>query len=153
MVFPCGKRSRGVGLTTLSHLRADYLEILGALISWSPKGLFRPLWGLLFLVFNISVPWKIKSRVSSGYQKSCKNACAASGHEGCVTDRPVLGFLITEQSFKLTMIHFFLPTAGTLTGFETAITFVFLRDFPLCSYFCVFLRYVITSPPAVFSRS
>jgi len=99
----------------------------------------------------MSVPWKMKSRVSSGYQKSCKNACEASGHEGCVTDHPVVGFRIAEQSCKLAMIHFFFPTAGTLTGFETTIrTFVFLNDFPLCSYFCVFLRYVITSPPAAF---
>jgi hypothetical protein len=73
----------------------------------------------------------MKSRVSIGYQKSCENVCAASGHEGGVTDHPVLGSRIAEQSCKLAMIHYFLPTAGTLTGFETAITtFVFLRDFP-----------------------
>jgi hypothetical protein len=39
-----GKGGRCVGLTTLALSCADYLEILGALSSWNPKILSRPLY-------------------------------------------------------------------------------------------------------------
>jgi hypothetical protein len=42
--------ARCVGLTTLSPSCADCLEILGALTSWNPKGLSRPVMGLLYLL-------------------------------------------------------------------------------------------------------
>jgi hypothetical protein len=46
-----GKGDRCVGLTTLPPSCADCLEILGALTSWNPKGLFRPVAGKLYLYF------------------------------------------------------------------------------------------------------
>ena len=42
-----GKGGRCVGLTNLSPPCADCLEILGATTSCSPKGLSRPVYGLL----------------------------------------------------------------------------------------------------------
>jgi hypothetical protein len=43
--FLGGKGDRCVGLTTLPPLCADWLNILGASTSWSPKGLSRPVQG------------------------------------------------------------------------------------------------------------
>jgi hypothetical protein len=43
-MFPRGKGSRCVGLTTLPHSCADCLEI------WEPLGLSRPVMGLLQLL-------------------------------------------------------------------------------------------------------
>ena len=40
--FLGGKSGRCVGLTTIPPSSADCLEILGALTSWSPKGLSSP---------------------------------------------------------------------------------------------------------------
>ena len=44
-----GKGGRCVGLTTLSSLCADFLEILGTSTFWSPKSLSRPVMGQLYL--------------------------------------------------------------------------------------------------------
>jgi hypothetical protein len=40
-----GRGCQCVGLTTLPLSYVDFLEILGALTSWSPKGLSRPVMG------------------------------------------------------------------------------------------------------------
>jgi len=47
------KSGRSVQLTTLPLSCADRLETLGATNSWSPKGLFRPVMGQLYLLFMI----------------------------------------------------------------------------------------------------
>jgi hypothetical protein len=43
-------RGKCVRLTTLPFSCADCLEILGASNSWSPKGLSRPIEGLIFFI-------------------------------------------------------------------------------------------------------
>jgi len=47
-----GKGGQYVGLTSLPLLCVDYVEILRALTSWSPKGLFRSVLGWLLNVFS-----------------------------------------------------------------------------------------------------
>ena len=42
-VLSGGKGGRSLGLTSLSPSYADCLEILGALTSWDPRVLYRPL--------------------------------------------------------------------------------------------------------------
>jgi len=42
------KGGRCLGLTTLLHTCADYIEILKVSASWSPKGLSRPVQGLIY---------------------------------------------------------------------------------------------------------
>jgi hypothetical protein len=42
-----GKGGQSIGLTTISPLCANFLEILGASTSWSPKGLSRLVNGLI----------------------------------------------------------------------------------------------------------
>jgi hypothetical protein len=46
------KGGRCLGLTTLLPSYADCLEIPGASNSWNPKGLSRPVMGLLYLLFT-----------------------------------------------------------------------------------------------------
>jgi len=48
------KGSRCVQLTTLPLSCVDRLVILGSTNSWSPKGLFRPVMGQLYLLFMIN---------------------------------------------------------------------------------------------------
>jgi hypothetical protein len=48
-----GKGGRCVGLTTLPPSCADCLESLWASTSWNPKGLSRPVMGLLYLFFYL----------------------------------------------------------------------------------------------------
>jgi len=45
-----GKGVRCVGMTALPPSFADCLEILGASTFWSPKGLSRPVMGLLYML-------------------------------------------------------------------------------------------------------
>jgi len=49
----CGKGGRCLGLTTLSPSCTDCLEILKASTSWGPKGLSRPVQGLLYPFFRV----------------------------------------------------------------------------------------------------
>jgi len=49
-IFPGGKVGRCVGLTTLPHSCADYLEIWETQHSWKPQGLSRPVMGFLYLL-------------------------------------------------------------------------------------------------------
>ena len=49
----CGKGGRCVGLTTLPSSCTDCLEILETSTSWDPKGLSRPLQGLLYPFFRV----------------------------------------------------------------------------------------------------
>ena len=51
-VFPGGKGGRCVRLTTYHH-PVLLLQNLGALTSWNPLGLSRPVMGLLYLTFYI----------------------------------------------------------------------------------------------------
>jgi hypothetical protein len=51
---PGGKGGVCVGLTNLPPSCADCLEILAASTSWSPKGLSRPVMGLLYLFLLIN---------------------------------------------------------------------------------------------------
>ena len=73
-IFPGGggKGGRCVGLTTLSPLCADCLEILGASTSYSPQILSRPVQGLLY--FHSSFPFvhysELYSRLSFFYLSS-----------------------------------------------------------------------------------
>jgi hypothetical protein len=50
-----GKGGRCVGLTTVPPSCADCLEILGALTSWSSKGMSRPVMGLLYRYLNLNI--------------------------------------------------------------------------------------------------
>jgi hypothetical protein len=52
--FLGGKRGRCVGLTTLPPSCADCLQNLGASTSWNPKGLSRPVMGLLYLFLTFT---------------------------------------------------------------------------------------------------
>jgi len=49
-----GKGGRCVWMTTLPPPRADCLEILEASASWSPKGLSKPEYGFLYLLYVIN---------------------------------------------------------------------------------------------------
>ena len=56
-VFPRGKSGRGVRLTTYHH-PVPLSRNLGALTSWNPLGLSRPVMGLLYLYLYIKSGWK-----------------------------------------------------------------------------------------------
>jgi hypothetical protein len=58
-----GKGGQCVGLTTLPPSCADCIEILGASTYWSPKGLSRPVMGLIYLVlvpYDFGSAWEHK---------------------------------------------------------------------------------------------
>jgi len=50
---PGDKGGQCIMLTTLPPLCADYLEILAASTSWSPKGLLRHVQGKLYLYLMV----------------------------------------------------------------------------------------------------
>ena len=56
---------RGLGLTILPPSCSDFLGILGASVSVSPKGVYRPVMGILYLryvfVYNTPVRLEISS--------------------------------------------------------------------------------------------
>jgi hypothetical protein len=48
-------------MTTIPHVCADCLEILGASTTWTPKGSSRPVWGLVYLLITTEIwLWNLK---------------------------------------------------------------------------------------------
>jgi hypothetical protein len=73
---PGGKEGRCAGLTTLPPSCADCLQILWTLNSWSPKGLSRPVQGLIYIWYERVRRADSARQPSESLDRMC--ACAAS---------------------------------------------------------------------------
>ena len=126
-----GKGGRCVGLIALPPSHADYLEILGASVSWSPKGLSRPVMEQLLRIVGqycyVLITWPVSTLNSiCDVDTWCRNTLARSD---CDTKSKISIGSFYEDTIKLRQLFLTSGPRGSVDFDGGKITTLFFTNF------------------------